>query len=479
VAEKGIPSWPKVTIRLYDAHNGEVKIAGRSHPVVDHDPRQAALAIVAERAAQLGRPVKATAVEADGASWPLVIHPDGTVDAVATETRGGRGGGGGGGKSIWPIIAAAGLAVVLLAGTMVYLLVLKDQDPKVPKSTTSPTLPALPAPQIARDVFDARPVPNGWTNRADWALDVRENTTPAVSPDGKLVALITPDLKLAMLDASGKVLWQDKVTDSSSSPVFTTVDGDPVVAVVSDDYLAYWPRVGAGLPKLIKLDNGTKVQFFGSSPLVTSKAGTFVVSGESLRPIDANQIPRRATVLLAEGQQVLMSGYYGPWWLLEPDKKLVEVKPKAPPAALNDVDHVVLASAGRVLVLWKAKTTGHVIPAVHNTKTGAPVAVCQETTASNATNFTWAPDTEDKVAAWGECVISYGANKVYQVSGLDPQNTTGGKVYGKRNSVGTIVTPGQKPVPAASNMARPWGIAGNHAIVLHENVLYALAPVDG
>ncbi len=43
MAEKGIPSWPKVTIRLYDDHNAEVKIAGRSHPVNHHDPRQAAI----------------------------------------------------------------------------------------------------------------------------------------------------------------------------------------------------------------------------------------------------------------------------------------------------------------------------------------------------------------------------------------------------------------------------------------------------
>ncbi len=80
-----IPSWPKVTIRLYDDHNAEVKIAGRSHPVNHHDPRQAAIALVSERAGQLGRPVKATAVESDGASWPLVIHPDGRVEAVETD----------------------------------------------------------------------------------------------------------------------------------------------------------------------------------------------------------------------------------------------------------------------------------------------------------------------------------------------------------------------------------------------------------
>ena len=124
MADKGIPSWPKVTIRLYDDHNAEVKIAGRSHPVNHHDPRQAAIALVAERAAQLGRAVKATAVESDGASWPLVIHPDGQVDAIEVSTKSE--------KPIWPIIVAAALAIVLVGSTALYLLVLRNPGPAEP-----------------------------------------------------------------------------------------------------------------------------------------------------------------------------------------------------------------------------------------------------------------------------------------------------------------------------------------------------------
>jgi len=85
IQSESIPSWPKVTIRLYDDHNAELKIAGRSHPLVTPDPRQAAILIVAERAAQLGRAMRATAIEPDGASWPLVIHPDGMVEAATSD----------------------------------------------------------------------------------------------------------------------------------------------------------------------------------------------------------------------------------------------------------------------------------------------------------------------------------------------------------------------------------------------------------
>jgi len=141
MAEK-IPSWPKVTIRLYDDHNAEVKIAGRSHPVNHHDPRQAAIALVSERSAQLGRPVKATAVESDGASWPLIIHPDGRVEAVEVDTRKGN-------KPIWPIIVATVLAGILIAATALYLTVFSKGD-DVTKPTESPKLPPLPEPSSAQ-----------------------------------------------------------------------------------------------------------------------------------------------------------------------------------------------------------------------------------------------------------------------------------------------------------------------------------------
>ena len=36
------------------------------------------------------------------------------------------------------------------------------------------------------------------------------------------------------------------------------------------------------------------------------------------------------------------------------------------------------------------------------------------------------------------------------------------------------VTPGGKASTLAKGTARPWGIAGSHAIVVHNSVLYAL-----
>ena len=76
------PAWPKIRIRLYDDHNAEVKIAGRTHQVNHHDPRQAAIELVRKQAALLGRPVLTEAIDSDGTTWPLIIHPDGRVDPI-------------------------------------------------------------------------------------------------------------------------------------------------------------------------------------------------------------------------------------------------------------------------------------------------------------------------------------------------------------------------------------------------------------
>jgi hypothetical protein len=464
VAEKGIPSWPKVTIRLYDDHNAEVKIAGRSHPVNHHDPRQAAIALVTERAAQLGRPVKATAVESDGASWPLVIHPDGQVEAVEVQVKSR--------KPIWPIIAAAVLAVVLMGGTMLYLLVLKNPDTTPHTPTTSPKLPDLPAPSVAPDQFVARPVPPGWSVNASWTVDIADNTSPAVSPDGSEVAIITPDDKLAVFDSNGKVLWQDKVPRDSSSPVYTTIDSKPVLAITSAKNLMYWAGDGAE-PVDIELPDSATVQFFGTSPLVvlSGNAGASLVSGDQLHPV-LNQ-PRLSTLLLAEGDKALMARYAGPLYWSQTGKDLVEVRLKLP-AGAKSIDHIVAASPGRVVVMWNTGKADRVIPSVNSTANGAVVATCGETSASGSSSWTWVPDPGGKVAAYGECLINFTTNKTTPLARFRPQSVTQSTIFGQGDRSLLAVVPGGKPTTLPDGTARPWGIAGTHAIVVHASVLYAL-----
>jgi hypothetical protein len=462
VAEK-IPSWPKVTIRLYDDHNAEVKIAGRSHPVNHHDPRQAAIGLVSERAGQLGRPVKATAVESDGASWPLIIHPDGRVEAVEVETRKGN-------KPIWPIVVATALAAVLIAATALYLTVFSKGN-GVTEPTVSPKLPPLPEPSVGPDQFAARPVPTGWSTNASWTVDIADDSVPAVSPDGTEVAVLTPDQKIAVFDANGKVLWQDKVPRDAQSPVYTVIDSKRVVAVASPDTLYYWAGDGAQ-PTEIELPDSAQVQFFGTSPLIQmgDEAGASVVSGGQLKTVPDK--PRLSTILLAEGDKALMARYGGPLYWSQPGKEEQLVDPTKPPKA-TEIDHVVAASPGVALVLWKTAVADTVIPAVHSTVDGSLLAVCQQAPKSAMDDSQWVPDIGHKVAAWGECLINFTTHKTTQFPHFSPVSITGTTIYGTVESKLFAVTPGRRyPLPA--NTARPWGIVGSHAVVVHDSVVYAL-----
>ncbi len=466
MAEK-IPSWPKVTIRLYDDHNAEVKIAGRSHPVNHHDPRQAAIALVSERAGQLGRPVKATAVESDGASWPLVIHPDGRVEAIDTDSRGKNNKAD---KPIWPIIVAFVLAGVLIAGTALYLTVFSKGD-GVAKPTASPKLPSLPEPKVGPDEFAARPVPLGWTAKASWTVDIAERTIPAVKPDGTEVAVLTPDDKIAVFDSNGKVLWQDKVPNDAENPVYTTIDSKPVLAVASSDNLYYWAGDGAEATE-IELPDSAKVQFFGTSPLVQmGSAGASVVSGGELKTVQNQQ--RLSTILLAEGDKALMARYAGPLYWSQPDKDLVTLDLK-PPKGVTQVDHVVAASPGRALVLWKVPKSNLLMPVVHSTADGSPVAICKNASESELDAWDWVPDTARKVAAWGECLIDLTSGKTYYYEGFKPQSIAGTTIYGTAREGLVATSPGGGSHPLQQATARPWGLAGSHAIVVHNSVVYAL-----
>jgi len=475
VAEKDIPSWPKVTIRLHDGHNAEVKIAGRSHPVSDNDPRQASIQLVSERAAQLGRAVKATAVEPDGTSWPLIIHPDGRVEAAEVEAKKKEKKSNNNKKPIWPIIVAIVLAGVLIAATVVYLVFLRPPSGNVTQPTTSPTATEQPAPRVVPDQFAGRPAPPGWSTNASWTVDLGPGTAPAVSPDGGEVAIITPDEKIVVFDGSGKVLWQHKVPRGSGTPVYTTIDSKPVVAVVAPESLYYWAEDGAKVTELA-LPKSATVRFFGTSPLVVqgNEGGASVISGGELKQLP--EPPRLATLLLAEGDKALLARYQGPLYWDQPGKERVTValKPPAAKTGVTTIHHVAAASPGLVLVFWNSKTAENLIPTVNSSATGAVVATCPTASASKTSGWQWVPDTARKVSAWGECLINFTTKTTKLSAGFQPQSITGQTIYGKTESALVAGTPGGKFTTLAERTALPWGVVGSRAIVVHDSVLYAL-----
>ncbi|GGC17648.1 FHA domain-containing protein [Cellulomonas carbonis] len=81
-----VPHFPRITVTIHPDTSAEVTIQGISYPVPPTgdvvSARQAAIGVVALRAASaLGRPVRVTATDPEG-SWPLIVHPSGYVDGV-------------------------------------------------------------------------------------------------------------------------------------------------------------------------------------------------------------------------------------------------------------------------------------------------------------------------------------------------------------------------------------------------------------
>lgn len=75
-----IPETPVYTISL--TASGEATIDGELVQASTEDPRIAALAEIRIKAAYLGRAVRVTAKEPDGAVWPLLVDADGNVTTL-------------------------------------------------------------------------------------------------------------------------------------------------------------------------------------------------------------------------------------------------------------------------------------------------------------------------------------------------------------------------------------------------------------
>ncbi|MFJ9423208.1 hypothetical protein [Streptomyces sp. NPDC101249] len=78
-----VPAWPAYTLTVHA--DGRVDAAGPLVPPATYPHRGAAVGTVAGASARLGRPVRATATEADGTTWHLVVAPDGSVGELPAE----------------------------------------------------------------------------------------------------------------------------------------------------------------------------------------------------------------------------------------------------------------------------------------------------------------------------------------------------------------------------------------------------------
>lgn len=81
-AKTPVPVWPRIEAITRADGSGELTINGTSEPVQTRDvddAREVIIRRIAATAAKLGRPVRVATTGPEG-DWPLIVHPDGTVE---------------------------------------------------------------------------------------------------------------------------------------------------------------------------------------------------------------------------------------------------------------------------------------------------------------------------------------------------------------------------------------------------------------
>ncbi|WP_160050110.1 MULTISPECIES: hypothetical protein [unclassified Nocardiopsis] len=83
-----IPHFPKITADITQPEASQVTVNGVEHTVTGtgvDELRQAVIEHIVATATKIGRPVRATTTDSQG-TWPLIVHPDGTVEQDTTAT---------------------------------------------------------------------------------------------------------------------------------------------------------------------------------------------------------------------------------------------------------------------------------------------------------------------------------------------------------------------------------------------------------
>ncbi|MFL4496490.1 PQQ-binding-like beta-propeller repeat protein [Streptomyces sp. VTCC 41912] len=492
-----VPAWPAPEVRL--TGQGLVEVDGVSlrlpQGLDGADARRWAVQHVASKYARLGRPIRVTAIETDGARIPLIVHPDGTVQAVPEETPARRGlrlpapaprkgstnpgekpEAAGKSQARGLIAVAVFLGAIALIG--VVILNIAGGDPaQAPNTRTRATAsgPATPPPANL-----PRPAPEGWTTRAAWSLPVSADVSPAVAPNGT-VATVTDKGELAVLDpATGITRWTAELPDGAyGALVFTRIDGRAVLALSSGQTLHYWPLDGSRHPHTtVDLpSSGGTVTFAGDSPLVAlDEATAGVISKGQVRTVD---LPAKATALAANGTTVLAANGAGHIWSLTPGQKdLGKGQQLAPPANGARLNRVVGIDGRRLAGVWQNGST--IIATAYDAHTGKPLAAAK---AGQDADTSTMRVTGDLVAI-GPLLLNTADGSGRYVTGTTPKAAAGGRIYAIDQQQRThALAAGTDTVIGGDDVALPLGVAAGRALVvadkLGQRTLYALTPGTG
>ncbi|GAA3735197.1 hypothetical protein HDA32_003959 [Spinactinospora alkalitolerans] len=478
-----MPQWHHVTLAIApDERSAEVTIEGRTRLVTGQgakETRRAAIGAIAEYATRTGRHVVIDAQDAHSV-WQLVATPAGVVRAAATppqppqRSRRGR---------RLAVVAVGGvLAVGVLAGAGVAAVRLLPDATVVPVDGSS-------APASA--TFETRPAPPGFTRQADWRLPMAPGTRPAVALDGSAAALIDPDERLMVVGPGGTETWSAELpveVGDIDGPLRFARDGDTQrVVLVGDGALWLWPA-GGGVPERFDLPDDAEVSFAGTGPLVTAGDDAFVPSfaassedsaeaaaspgGFSEGELVRVEPPGGTGAMLADGGEVLAASADGPWAWAGGEEEPREVEADRPEGA-EEVDRVLTASAGYVIVRWSADDEDRTVLAVHDAGDGS-VTASAAIAPDELEDARWVDG--DRTAAYGPLLVDLADGTTDVLSGFIPVNAAGDTLYGELDGAPVAVGADGEPVELEEDTARPWGLLDGRAVVVADDDLYALSP---
>ncbi|MFH9871570.1 hypothetical protein ACH4NT_36535 [Streptomyces lydicus] len=505
-----VPAWPAPEVRL--TGQGMVEVDGVSlrlpQGLDGADARRWAVQHVASKYARLGRPIRVTAIEPDGARFPLIVHPaDGTVQAAPEEAparRRGlrlpapapRKGSVNLGKNPGEQQEAAGksqarglIAVGVFLGVIALIAVVilnaggSGDVTQAPNARTRATAsgPATPPPANL-----PKPAPDGWTTRAAWSLPVSTDVTPAVAPNGT-VATVTDKGELAVLDpATGVTKWTAELSDGAyGALMFTRIDGRDALALSSGQALHYWPLDGKQHPRTsVELpSSGGTVSFVGDSPLVAlDEATAGVISKGKVRTVD---LPVKATALAADGTSVLAADGAGQVWHLSPDQKEPGKGLKLQPPGAGkgkkgkgggaQLTRILGVDSKRLAGIWQ--TGNSTIVTVYDAHSGKQLA----TATAGKDIDTSTVRSAGELVAIGPLLLDTADGSGREATGTTPKAAAAGRIYAIDQQQRThALTADTDTVLGGDDVALPLGVADRRALVvadkLGQRMLYALTP---
>ncbi len=299
------------------------------------EPREAALAVVARRAAAREgsiQAVRAVASDEAGHSWAMVVDAHGkawSLDDAAQVKNAPNGGHRGSGQArVGARVAVLGAAVVLIGGLVGGLAVARSDSgasPSVATRTVVPTATATELPVVA---------PVGWSAQALWSSpqvpspDTSAQAGPGVVVTGQSVFAVTTSsggaLSLSSLSArSGAPVWSKKLQGSqvTQGPVLAKVQGAPVVLVATDTKVSAWSL--AGLPVgswSVPVSTGTTgVVLTPAGPIIPRSQTTVSIVGPGMKLL-ARALPAggRPVALLGQGTLVVTDTSGHAWRVTSP-----------------------------------------------------------------------------------------------------------------------------------------------------------------